>query len=102
MIAPTQAAMSRAWIAAAVHYRRQYMASPEDGGVIEITVNRVPHLGPGVGRSMDWYKIGSLFVEPLYRLLDVYANATTGAVKLDQTIEDVPTARFSPQEQGKR
>lgn len=42
-------------------------------------------------------KAGSLSVESLYRLLAAQAYATTGALKPDQIIENVPTACVSSQ-----
>jgi uncharacterized membrane protein YebE (DUF533 family) len=60
---------------------------------IQVTVDPVPHLAPEVGETTDWYKVGSLFVEPLSRMLHVYLDSRTGAVKLEQDLEDVTPAR---------
>jgi uncharacterized membrane protein YebE (DUF533 family) len=89
MAAPTLPRMRRACAHAAEHYRREHMANDELNLRIQVTVDRVPHLAPEVGEDTDWYKVGSLFVEPLSRMLHVYLDSSSGAVKLEQPLEDV-------------
>lgn len=86
---PGQKRMKAACTEAAEHYRRTHMESDEADVQVQVMVDRVPHLAPEFGQGTDWYKVGSLFVEPLDRMLHVYLEASTGAVKLEQPPEDV-------------
>ena len=87
--APGQKRMKAACVEAADHYRRSHMESDEPHVQVQVMVDPVPHLAPEFGQGTDWYKVGSLFVEPLDRMLHVYLEASTGAVKLEQPPEDV-------------
>ncbi len=81
--------MKEACTQAAEHYRREHLEHDQAGTRISITVDRVPHLAPAVGETPDWYKVGSLLVEPDHLMLNVYLDAATDAVKLEQALEDV-------------
>jgi hypothetical protein len=81
--------MKQACTEAAEHYRREHLEGDRAGSTISITVDEVPHLAPAVGDTPDWYRVGSLLVEPDHLMLDVYLDAATDAVKLEQALEDV-------------
>jgi hypothetical protein len=79
--------MRAACTRAAAHVRRTY---PErDSGRIEMTVAPVPHLAPEIGGKSDWYRVGSIHVAPLGRLLHVYLDPAADAVKLEQDLIDI-------------
>lgn len=88
MAAPTRPRMRKACAQAAEHYRREHAGSAATVDV-QVMVDRVPHLTPGVSEGANWYKVGSLLVEPPGNLLYIYLNADSGAVKLEQALEDV-------------
>jgi uncharacterized membrane protein YebE (DUF533 family) len=89
MTAPRRRRMKEACTQAAEHYRREHLEHDQAETRISITVDRVPHLAPAVGDTPDWYKVGSLLVEPDHLMLNVYLDSSSDAVKLEQALEDV-------------
>ena len=89
MAAPTRPRMRKACAQAAEHYRREHIDPAGAPVEIQVMVDRVPQFTPGVGEGANWYKVGSLLVEPAGAMLYVYLSADSGAVKLEQVLEDV-------------
>lgn len=98
MAAPTRHHMRKACAQAAEHYRREHIAPGAAVVDVQIMVDTVPQLTPGVGNGANWYKVGSLLVEPAGDMLYVYLSADSGAVKLEQSLEDVVPDRAPDRE----
>jgi hypothetical protein len=88
MAAPSQHQMRAACARAAAHVQRTHQGG--DAVRVEMTVAPVPQLAPEIGNRSDWYKVGSLYLDPQDRLLHVYLDPNADAVKLEQDLIDIP------------
>jgi hypothetical protein len=98
MAAPTRPRMRKACSQAADHYRREHIDAGAATVDVQVMVDRVPQFTPGIADGANWYKVGSLLVEPAGDMLYIYLSADSGAVKLEQVPEDVVPNRAPDRE----